>query len=299
MSSLLESLIQQDFGYESRGAKWGRSTKHSSLVHNKEKDIFFWNSRGISGDVKQYLIKVRGYSNADAERSARESVKVCNPVLEKRKIYDTPYDKLVDFLWANGKNKRDYWYKRLLKDDTIDRHRLGFYDGWSTIPLYEDGTFLNFQVRRDIPSKRIRYWYTIKDFSPVLYNAEILEFVDHIYITEGVVDSILLNQLGLPAVSQTGGADYWNPDWFEMFSKIKNIYYIQDNDSAGKHHANIVSNYLGTDKVKISVLGDKEHFDTVDFFAGGGSLEQFRDITSKGKYIFELNRRRYADRIRH
>ena len=78
----------------------------------------------------------------------------------------------------------------MLVDSTIDRYRLGFHDGWYLIPLYEDGLFLNFQKRRDDPNKRINYWYNSSH--PVILNAEILEFVDYIYITEGTVDSLYL-----------------------------------------------------------------------------------------------------------
>ncbi len=71
-------------------------------------------------------------------------------------VPSVPYEKLVEILWREGKNEREYWYKRTLKDTTIDRWRLGYFDGWYLIPLYLDGIFINFQCRRDEPEKRIK-----------------------------------------------------------------------------------------------------------------------------------------------
>ena len=291
MTTFLESLIEQDFGIKSNGNKWARSNKHDSLVLNKEKNMFFWNSKGIRGNAVDYLIKIRGYKRSDAEKAVQNSIKIINPVLKSRKMENAPYEKLVNSTWMNGKHHRTYWYNRLLTDDTIDKNRLGFHEGWSTIPLYENGTFLNFQIRREDP-KRIKYWYDNSSFSPVLYNAEILEFIDYVYITEGIVDSILLNQMGMPSVAQTGGNYYWNPKWNYLFSNVKSIIYIKDNDSAGDIHANLVANSLGTGRVRIVTLGNKEHFDTIDYFRENGTVDELREICStKYVYSFQMNRR--------
>ena len=179
MTNILQSLIEADFGYEGNSNKWGRSTEHDSLVLNKEKSLWFWNSKGLHGNLKDYLIKIRKMSNRDADDFVKNSAQVANPVLTKRHIEETPYEKLVDTFWSLGKTNRQYWYNRLLTDQTIDRWRLGYYDGWYILPLYEDGTFLNFQIRREDP-KRVKYWYYIKDFKPVLINPDILNFVEYV-----------------------------------------------------------------------------------------------------------------------
>lgn len=289
MSTLLETWIDEDFGIEGRG-NWYHSSEHDSLVLDKSKNTWYWNSRGIAGNELDYLVKVRGFSKLDAEKFLKDFNKVANPVLKKHKMNDTPYEKLVDVAWEKGKNNRAYWYHRLLSDDTIDRYRLGFYNGWYTVPLYEDGIFLNFQIRRDEPKKHIRYWYDNDDFSPVLINSEILKFVDYVYITEGTIDAILLNQLGYPAVAQTGGNFYWNPEWNFLFQKVKDIIYVMDNDGAGTIHAKRVSNNLGLYRVRVVVLGEEKGFDTVEFFRRGNSTSMFDTICSSNfKYSFQLD----------
>jgi hypothetical protein len=52
------------------------------------------------------------------------------------------------------------------------------------IPIYQDGLFKQFQMRRDSP-KMIRNYY--KGVGPLLYNSEILSATNRIFITEGLI----------------------------------------------------------------------------------------------------------------
>src|SRR5690606_9422114 len=115
--------------------------------------------------------------------------------------------KLVEVFWHNGKleGNRDYWYHRGFTDQTIDRFQLGWYDGWSTLPIFMDGAFRNFQIRRDIPEKRIKNWYS--GVGPLLFNSDILKVSSEVVITEGPTSAIRLVQEGIPCLSHTGGAN--------------------------------------------------------------------------------------------
>lgn len=281
---LLQKLVEEDFGYESRGSKWGRSVSHDSLVVNEEEQTFFWNSTGLKGNVYNYLRQVRGMN----EKSAREYIRsvVLGDSPKREANYYPPYEKLVELMWANGVNKRDYWYNRCLKDDTIDRYRLGYYDGWNLIPVYDNGDFVDFQMRRDFPDKRITRWY--RHGKTLLYNEGIIPFAKTIYITEGTVDAILLNQEGFPAVSPNG-TNTWQQIWFNKFSHLENIYYVEDNDKAGRIASKLVAGSLGLSRVRIITWeGKPDKFDTVDFFRSGGTKNEFEEKTANAKYIFEL-----------
>jgi DNA primase len=285
--TILQDLIQEDFGIEGRG-KWFHSQEHDSLVFNADGDYFFWNSTGLRGNALDYLVKVRGLKKEDARNflknyfgAFKENGETFQDVL--------PYDKLVGTFWFNGLENRDYWYKRCLTDETIDRRSLGYHDGWFTIPLYENGDFVNFQLRRDEPKKAITQWYRRGKALP-LYNEGILPYVkDTIYITEGTVDSILLNQIGLPSVSPNG-TNTWQADWFSKFSGIKRVIYVADNDKAGYNGAKLVANSLGIYKVKIVLFeGMYEKYDTVNFFQDNGSKESYLEwIEAHSYYLFEL-----------
>ena len=297
MPSTLARFVEEDFGYKSSGGVWGRSIQHSSLVVNEVKDIFFWNSKGLRGDSISYLMNVRGLSKNQAKELYASIAPSCGVYIPSVSTEETPYEKLVDLLWTNGKNTREYWYNRLISDEFIDRFRLGYFEDWYIIPLYnEQNVFVNFQCRRETPEKRIKYWYKYPSFRPAMLNREVLTFVDTVYITEGLVDCIKLIQEGLPSISQSGGAGYWNNEWYHLFSNVKTIYYLADNDSAGIHGAIKVAKSLGTSRVKVySFEGEKDSYDSIDFFREGKTVDELVENTkTKSKYIFELEE--YSDK---
>ncbi len=290
-NGLLQQLIEEDFGYKHEGRNWGRSLEHSSLVLNEETQKWYWNSENMGGTAVDYYVLVRNVSKKEAEAKVSFRNKVVTGSFYETEKEQThlPYEKLVDLLWELGKGNRQYWYDRKLTDKTIDRHRLGYYDGWNLIPLYRGNDFVNFQCRRDVPNRAFKLWYRIEGWKPVLLNPELLSLVDTVFITEGAVDSILLNQEGIPAISQSGGAGHWNPEWIRYFDKVKRIYYIADNDEAGRWGAYKVATSLGMDKVLIYQFeGKKEKYDTGDWFKEGGNAKDFRaEVEANSKYLFE------------
>jgi DNA primase len=123
-----------------------------------------------------------------------------------------------------------------------------------------------------------------------LYNDGILPYItDKVYITEGTIDAILLNQMGFPCVSPNG-TNTWQQEWFSKFSKIKEIVYIADNDKAGMHGASLVAKSLGMGRVRIVTFdGKEEKYDSVDFFRQGGTKESFQEwIDTYSHYLFEI-----------
>ncbi len=283
--SILANLVEKDFGISGRG-RWLRSRIHSSLVVDAERDLFYFNAREIYGGPLDYLIKVRGMKKTSAKEFLNG---VADTYSFDEKRNQTPYDKLVGVFNRNGKSNRTYWYKRCLTDETIDRYELGYYDGWYLIPLYLDGKFVNFQCRRDEPERRISLWYKNSGYIPILYNSEILKFVSSVYIVEGIVDCILMNQNGFPSVCSSGGSVYWGHGWMAKFCNVKNIYYIADNDPAGIAGAKRVAKNLGTDRVKVLRYKERrEKYDIVNFFQEGGTPEQLKeDILSRSVWGFQ------------
>jgi hypothetical protein len=288
MNCLLVELVKQDFGISGRD-RWWRSDIHSSLIVDTEKERFYFNARDIKGTAVDYLVQVRGMRREAAEEFVKNVKSV--GVLDKVKSFGIQerYEKLIDIFYMSGKSNRDYWYNRGLSDSTIDRYRLGFYDGWYLIPIYDSGIFSNFQCRRDSPEKKIRLWYKDQDFRPVLYNSDILKFVKVAYITEGMVDCILMNQMGFPTVCTTSGAMSWNSSWIRYFSNVSLIYYLADNDKAGISAASSVAKGLGMGRVKILRFKDqKEKYDVVDFIRDGGDKSSLLDMIDKRSvYGFE------------
>jgi DNA primase len=256
-------------------------------VINFEEDYFFWNSQNLKGNALDYLVQVRGMEKSEARNFLNNFFGAIKESQESNVQY-LPYERLVDVMWANGVKNREYWYKRHLKDETIDRNKLGYCDGWNLIPLYENGEFVNFQMRRDEPKKAITQWYRRGKALP-LYNEGILPFTKKVYITESATDAILLYQEGFPCISPNGSGT-WQQEWFSKFSKIDEIIYIADNDKPGFNGAKLVANSLGIYRTKIVLFECmEEKYDAGQFFQDGGTKESFMDwIREHSYYLFEI-----------
>jgi len=297
MNSILEKVISEDYELVGNG-RWLRTVEHDSLIIDSKKQLFFWNSKDLAGDAYTWLIKVKGYNNKEAKKRISELkdsdiITVRSFTIKGKKEDVVVCEDLVDVFWSNGKHKgnRDYWYKREIFDTTIDRFRLGHYNGWYTIPIYQDNEFKNFQIRRDLPEKKIKSWY--RGVGPLLFNSSILNWISTVYITEGLTDCLILNQAGLPAISHNTGAGGWMPQWFKYFIKLKEIYVVYDNDEAGIKGSKFVAENLGVYRTKIFTFeGFGEKYDINKYFLDGGNKEDFRKLVlEKSKYSFAMERR--------
>lgn len=292
-TEILQALIEQDFGLSTKdSSRWGKADDHDSLVVDKERGIFFWNSRGIVGDPLVYLTQVRGLDFSEArEFLKRFDYNGTHIYTIKSKETDVVvYPKLVEVFFDEGRDKREYFYKRGLSDSTIDRFQLGYYNGYNTVPFFVDGSFRNFQLRMDNPVKRIKGFY--KNIGPLLFNAEVLKLVDTVYFVEGPIDAMILIQNGIPAVSTNSGGAFLS-EWYFKFLKQKRIFIVFDNDSAGVEESLRLADYLGVSKCKIFTFSDFEEkgYDPVDFFRDGYTKEDFINlIEEKSKYAFEIPR---------
>lgn len=302
-NGLLQVLVEEDGGYKKEGNNWGRSIEHSSLVVNEESQRWYWNSENIGGTALDYLILVRRIERKAAQKIIETRGRILTgsflDTIDEERYY-VPQERLVDLLWELGKGNREYWYDRNLTDTTIDRFRLGFYNNWYLVPMYRYDSFVNFQMRRDKPKRFITQWYKTEGWVPCLVNAGILPLVDSVFITEGVVDALLLSQEGIPAVAQNTSA-FWSSEWFPLFSNVKKIYYIADNDKAGVNAAVRVAKNLGVDRVRIyRFLGQEEKYDTRDYFNDGGTAKEFRKmVEEESQNLFEIGELINADRFRH
>jgi DNA primase len=289
--NILELLVEEDFGVKSKpSSRWGKSVDHSSLVIDKQRGIFFWNANNVVGDPVVYLCKVRGYSLHDAKEYLKSFAYSGTHVytITSKNEEVVVYPKLVEVFFEQGLNNREYFYKRGLTDDTINRFQLGFYNGFSTIPIFENGTLMNFQLRRDKPSKEIRVYYT--GLGALLFHSDILKVTDELFWVEGPVDAMVMNQNGLPTVSSSAGGGY-KSDWYSRFVRQNKIYILMDNDSAGRNEAIKLAKFLGENRCIIYTFDQFEMsgYDPVDFFRDGHSASDLLELVEKyGKHSFEL-----------
>jgi DNA primase len=136
----------------------------------------------------------------------------------------------------------------------------------------------------------VRPWYYGVGALP--FNFSTLALTSWTVLTEGPPDAIMLRQMGIPAVSQTVGAGYWNPEWLVNFRNIKTVYIVYDNDLAG-NNGSIKTGEIFGDKARIYNMWDfADGFDITNYFAAGGTKEEFLDIIrNKSKLHFQLQKR--------
>jgi len=289
METLLEKVIGLDYTITGNGDRWRKTEEHTSLVLDLKEQRWFWNSKDLQGTPLEYLVIIKGMPDKQAKDLIKDLVYVNGVQLtfpNKNEVV-VQNEKLVDVFWKNGVTDRDYWYRRGLTDKTIDTYKLGKYDGFWTLPVYMNGKFMNFQCRTDVPEKKIRPWY--RGVGPLLFNSSILPFVSSVFITEGPVDAILLNQYGFPTISHTGGASGWSDTWFPYFKRQKEIFYVADNDLAGYNAVRKIAKSLGEYRVKVVAFIDYPlRHDPVKFFRDGGTVEQFRELVSKASLSFKV-----------
>lgn len=284
MPSVLEALISEDFTLLNQDKRFSKTLQHSSLVLDREQNIFYWNSKSIVGNAFTYLTKVRGY---DKSRTL-ETLKTfgddsmwdfsCSNAAKVDVEIPVQYSPLVEIFYEYGKKFGNYWHtKRGYTDDTISEFKLGFTGKWYTIPIFENGMFVNFQARLEYP-KIMKHWYV--GIGPHSFNFSILKLTNWVVITEGPVDAIMLRQNDIPAISQTGGSGYWNRNWNPLLSHKKRIYVVYDNDFAGKFYGNKVACQWGRAKCyNFEDYPDK--YDVTDYFKNGGTRDEFMNLLEK------------------
>ena len=269
--TLIERLVSEDFGYERSGRRWGRSDVHSSLVVDSEKQVFYYNDKGIFGSTLDYLIKVRGMDYSSARDYLKSQADYNDAYIyhysEGTEV--VTYPPLADSFHEIGKLKRDYWYDRGVTDESVDRFNLGYFSSWYTVPVYENSLLRNIQLRKDIPQKTMKKYY--KGQGASLFNSDILKIVKEVYYVEGPVDAIVMIQNeGVPVISSDSGGAF-NPAWLIKFVHIKNIHLVFDNDPAGLNESKRIAKILGENRCKIYTFTEYKEsgYDPCDFYKNG------------------------------
>jgi DNA primase len=181
---------------------------------------------------------------------------------------------------------RQYLKGRGIPDDTINSFLIGW-NGWRiTIPIYDrDGKVVFFKMAKDPedtgPGPKM--------FAPLggaveLYGWEqLVQRPSRIVVCEGEFDRLVLEARGFAAVTSTGGAATFRPQWAEELRSIDEVYVCFDRDQAGRNGAAVVG--LMVPNAKVVELPDEvgEGGDVTDFFVRlGRSSEEFTQLLETG-----------------
>jgi DNA primase len=230
----VDRIIALDFPLTRSGERYFRAVPHDSLVIDTKKNLFFWNSIGVSGDGYDWLTKVRGLSSMEAIKILQQYTNVPIKARVDTSLFTPsgPYYKLLSIFHELGKGHRDFWYERGYTDDTIDLFQLGWTGKYYVVPIIHDGKLLNFQCR----TKDKRMWSWTKGLGKLPFNFSAIKDNEYnwIIITESLVDCIIATQYGYPAVSISPNALGLDNRFVGHFHGIPKIYLMFDNDKAGK-----------------------------------------------------------------
>lgn len=174
-----------------------------------------------------------------------------------------------------------------LSRETIEKYLIGYQNEHYVIPMeIEPGKWTFKEHKGD----------QLKGGKVLLYLSNVIkEDLPYIVIAGGEFKALLLNQLGFPAVSGTGGENTWKREWNSLFTNL-NVILAYDNDEPGRQGVLKVAESLkGTARSVKQILwpsfmDSKDKKDVTDFFVTlGKTKEDFQRLIDNAKEIaFEI-----------
>lgn len=198
-----------------------------------------------------------------------------------------PFDEASRYQKLLPPRIRRYLNSRGIPDRSIARFRLGWNGRRITIPIYNRrGEFLHFRLARDPGASRPEpKMLSTPGSHAELYGWERAEEKPlQLVVCEGEFDRLVLESLGVPAVTSTGGAGVFHPLWAAHLVDVPYIYACFDLDEAGVLGAQRVAALLPQTRI-VRLPGELGRGgDVTDYFAGlGRTVEDFRRLMERAQ----------------
>jgi DNA primase len=177
----------------------------------------------------------------------------------------------------------DYLHQRRgISPEVNDLHLLGWNGNRITIPIFDqEGNFGFFKLAKDPEDKSDSpKMLATPGGHAELYGWErVLASPDQLIICEGEFDRLVLESRGFAAVTSTGGALTFRPEWTEVLGDIPTIYMCFDNDAAGREGAERVARLIPHARIVSLPKEVGEGGDVTDFFVRlGKAREEFQSL---------------------
>ena len=170
---------------------------------------------------------------------------------------------------ALPKRIRQYLNRRGIPDHIINSNILGW-NGWRiTIPIYNrEGEVTFFKLAKDPHDHRpAPKMLTSPGAGVELYGWDkVLQRPQQIIICEGEFDRLVLEAQGFFAVTSTGGAATFRPEWAKAIRSIPQVYACFDRDQAGLNGAMLVTLMIPHAKMVALPSDVGEAGDITDYF---------------------------------
>src|SRR5947209_6395264 len=143
---------------------------------------------------------------------------------------------------------REYLQKaRGISPEIVDLRLLGWNGSRITIPIFDRAGKLAFFKQAKGPKDQTdspKMLATTGAHAELYGWERILANPEQIIIGEGEYDRLALESRGFSAVTSTGGALTFRPEWAEAFHDIPHVYICFDNDEAGRAGAERVARLI-------------------------------------------------------
>src|SRR5437879_5979357 len=184
--------------------------------------------------------------------------------------------------------------KRGISDAITDLRLLGWNGSRITIPIFNrQGELAFFKLAKDPEDKTdSAQMLATAGAHAELYDWQtVLAKPEQIIICEGEFDRLVLESRGFAAVTSTGGAATFRPEWAEAFHEIPTIYMCFDNDGAGQAGAERVAQLIPHARIVRLPEDVGEGGDVTDFFVRlGRSPKEFVRLLEEAQPLPEEKR---------
>jgi len=190
---------------------------------------------------------------------------------------------------------RAYLNARGIPDEVIERRLLGWNSARITIPVFnEKGACASFRLAKD-PHDRsdAPKMLSMRGSSVDLYGWDTLRLKPRqVVICEGEFDRLALEGHGFDAVTSTGGAGGFKPEWAEAFRDIPEVFVCFDRDPVGYEGMARVCQLLPHAKLVELPAEVGDGGDITDYFVRLGKTSQdFEELLSRAQPMPALDGR--------
>jgi hypothetical protein len=244
------------------------------------------------GNIQHFVAVLDDTPIADAKFKLDQEYELAYPRKKTKTSKKFPYTQehittCMDAL-LNNPEKLSYAQESCLwTEDTIRRFEIGYNEGTNRywFPIKQEGVITN--IRRYDPFATGNKVTSVSGTKVELFPMDNLA-EDELYLMEGEKDCVLANQLGLNAITSTGGCGHFDAEWKEHFSG-KNVYICYDIDPPGRNGAwKVAGNLLHVAKMlKIITLdiSTPKNADFTDYIKSGKSIQDFMKLVDEAEPI--------------
>jgi|SaaInlLV_10m_DNA_2_1039722.scaffolds.fasta_scaffold00717_12 5S rRNA maturation endonuclease (ribonuclease M5) len=248
-----------------------------------------------SGNIFTFIQKAENLSKDEAQQFIINKLGLQPKKKTKKTIDISEVESYHEALLNNSKAVEYLQAKRGINIDTIEKFRLGYHYNRYTIPIFDEfGHCINIRKYSPTTTKGDKF----KSYGAGYGEAKLFPYenvnLPSLVLCEGEMDCMLLNQLGIPAITVTSGAGIWKSFWTKLFEQ-KTVYICFDIDEKGKSGSLKIADYLKDVCKNLYVMElpitEPDNGDVTDYFITHGKTSvEFKTLIQNTKpYLAEVD----------